>query len=209
MERYWGILLLGGGGVSLVLAVLVAISAPTVTGAAVVYSGLPGIAVIILGWRTIVAGDANGRDDPAGGYRGEDIVEHVTPSYAPAPPVQGPVRSSIAVMDEVLSILRTRMNRARGWRNIQLALALLCLFAGAGLAGWQILVVAGVGFDTQSAGATIGSALGTTWAYTIIITNILAGMVGFLFFGWFALGSHIHANNLQTVIDLERARMGG
>lgn len=209
MERYWGILLVGGGGVSLVLAILVAISAPAVAGEAVVYSGLPGLAVIILGWWTIVTGHADGRDEPAGGYRGEEIVEHVTPSYAPAPPVQGQVRSSIAVMDEVLSILRRRMNRARGWRNVQLALALLCLFAGAGLAGWQILAVAGVGFDTQSAGAAIGSALGTTWAYSIIITNILTGVVGFLFFGWFALGSHIHANVLQTLIDLERARMAG
>lgn len=106
-----------------------------------------------------------------------------------------------SAMDEALYKLDRRRGQVSGMRYLLLLLAFGCLIGGCAMAGFQInRSIIGNPIDT------LGEVASVSYFYLMALLWGGGGLIGFLFFGWFAAVCHVEAANLEAIHLIERAR---
>lgn len=104
-------------------------------------------------------------------------------------------------IDEALFKIERRRSQVSGLRYLLLLFAVGCLIGGCVMSGFQISrSVIGSPIDT------LGEVASVSYFYLMALLWGGGGLIGFLFFGWFAAVCHIEAANLEAFLLLERAK---
>jgi hypothetical protein len=105
-------------------------------------------------------------------------------------------------VDAAIDKLDRRRAQVSGLRYVLLLLAGALLVGGVGTAALQMRHVDSLNIQMT----TIGEVASVTYLYLMALMWGVGGLIGFVFFGWFAAVCHIEAANLEATVILERAK---
>jgi hypothetical protein len=104
-------------------------------------------------------------------------------------------------VDAAIDKLDRRRAQVSGLRYVLLLLAFILLVGGVGTAAFQMRrSIIGNPIDT------LGEVASVSYFYLMALLWGGGGLIGFLFFGWFAAVCHIEAAQLEATVILERAK---
>jgi hypothetical protein len=105
-------------------------------------------------------------------------------------------------VDEALYKLESRRKVAAALRTVMIFFALVCLVGASAMAVIQLRRIDDMNIQIT----TLGELSSVIYVYVLAIAWGVGGLVGFAFFGWFALAWNHEASTLRAVTELEQAR---
>jgi hypothetical protein len=105
-------------------------------------------------------------------------------------------------IDEALHKINRRRGQVSGLRYLLLLIACGCIAAGAAMAIFQIRRIDSMNIELD----TIGEVTSVIYVYLMALMWGVAGLISFVFFGYFAAVCHIEAANLDAIHRIERAK---
>ena len=109
---------------------------------------------------------------------------------------------SYTAVDEALYKLDARRRVAAALRTVMIFFALVCLVGASVMAVIQLRRID----DLNIKITTLGELSSVIYVYVLAIAWGVGGLIGFAFFGWFALAWDHEASTLRVITELEHAR---